>query len=509
VGNIIGSLIRTSAFLRKEIIEILRQPKLILSLVLGPFFILLIFGIGYRNEPQALRTLFITPEGSELAQQIEEIAPNLGPQLIYEGVSYDAEAALERLQQGELDVIVVTPADAYDTIRSNQQAVFTLYHHEIDPFQVDYIVYFGQFYTDIVNKRILQEITAQSQAEASTLQEELSAARESAAATRRALEAGDEVAAQQNQRQLSQNVDNVSLAVGASLGLLSSISNTIGPGQDTESLEILGDLDTVQQSTNELGDSNSGSSSSRAQKAAEVEQDLARLEERLVEFQNVPPDLLVSPFRSETKSITPFQPTPSIYFAPAVVALLLQHLAVTFAGLSIVRERSLGTTELFRVSPLSSLEALIGKYLSYMLFGGFIAATLALILVYVLRIPMLGSWWNFAIVIAAILFASLSIGFVISLISDTDSQAVQYSMFVLLTSVFFSGFIMSLDLLWEPVRIISWMLPATYGSILLREISLLGAGIDLLLLAGLLAIGLVMSILAWLLMRRFISSSRD
>ena len=36
-------LIRISAFLRKEIVEIMRQPMLVLTLVLGPFLILLFF----------------------------------------------------------------------------------------------------------------------------------------------------------------------------------------------------------------------------------------------------------------------------------------------------------------------------------------------------------------------------------------------------------------------------------------------------------------------------------
>ena len=34
--------IRTSAFLGKEIAEVRRQPRLVLSLILGPFLILLI-----------------------------------------------------------------------------------------------------------------------------------------------------------------------------------------------------------------------------------------------------------------------------------------------------------------------------------------------------------------------------------------------------------------------------------------------------------------------------------
>ena len=44
--------IRTSSFLIMEIVEILRQPRLVLTLVLGPFLILLLFGIGaYSRRP--------------------------------------------------------------------------------------------------------------------------------------------------------------------------------------------------------------------------------------------------------------------------------------------------------------------------------------------------------------------------------------------------------------------------------------------------------------------------
>ena len=57
MGNFFRSIIRASSFFRKEIFEILRQPRLVATLVLGPFFILFIFGIGYRNQSRALRTL--------------------------------------------------------------------------------------------------------------------------------------------------------------------------------------------------------------------------------------------------------------------------------------------------------------------------------------------------------------------------------------------------------------------------------------------------------------------
>src|SRR5512146_2314166 len=119
MSKVCQAIIRASSFFRKEIFEIVRQPRLIFTLVLGPFLILLIFGIGYNNQPRELRTLFVAQPGSAMAKDIEQYAPTIGPQLIYEGITGDQNAALQRLQRGEVDLVVVAPGDAYQKIRSN------------------------------------------------------------------------------------------------------------------------------------------------------------------------------------------------------------------------------------------------------------------------------------------------------------------------------------------------------------------------------------------------------
>jgi ABC-2 type transport system permease protein len=504
--NLFRPLIRASSFIRKEIAEIIRQPRLVFTLVLGPFLILLIFGIGYKNQARALRTIFVADPNSQIGQQIQQYATSLGPQLVFEGVTADTQDALNRLGRGEVDVVAVAPNNAYETIRSSQQAVFILYHREIDPFQRDYINYFGNVYVDEVNRRILRTITAQGQTDASTLQKDIKAARANAAAMRAAIQAGDQAKASQERQQLNQNMDTISLAVGASLGLLGGVQQTLGQGQGGDANQILQAIQDTRQNSNNLDDPNSsGDSSAQLQKVDKIESDLATMDQQLSEFRSIDPDVIVSPFRAEAKSITSIQPTPSEFFAPAVLALLLQHLAVTFAALSIVRERTAGTMELFRVSPISALETLIGKYVSYMIFGGVIAAALSALMVFALHVPMLGGWGNFIVVLAALLFTSLGYGFLISIFSQTDSQAVQYSMILLLASVFFSGFIMSLEALIRPVRVVSWALPVTYGTILLRNIMLRGIAPEPILLAGLAAIGLGLFALAWLLLHRLIS----
>ena len=143
MGEIIRFFIRASAFVVKELTEVLRQTRLILTLVLGPFLIMLLFGVGYRNEARALRTIFVVGEKNRFRQQVDAFAESLGPQLIYEGITADQQDALGRLRRGQVDVVVVVPDDAYEQIRKSQQATFTLYHNEIDPYQVSYVQYFG------------------------------------------------------------------------------------------------------------------------------------------------------------------------------------------------------------------------------------------------------------------------------------------------------------------------------------------------------------------------------
>jgi hypothetical protein len=68
------------------------------------------------------------------------------------------------------------------------------------------------------------------------------------------------------------------------------------------------------------------------------------------------------------------------------------------------------------VAPLSAIETLLGKYLSYLIFGGVMAAILSALVIYGLRVPMLGLPQHYALAVAALLFTSRGYGFAISLI---------------------------------------------------------------------------------------------
>lgn len=488
----------------------IRQPRLILTLVLGPFLIMLVFGLGYRNQARELRTVFVVKEGPEVAEQVRQYGQSLGPQLIYEGITDDEANAFVRLARGEVDLVAVVPVDASDKIQDNEQAIFNLYHNEIDPFQVGYVQFAGRLYVDELNRRVLQRITAAGQEQAASYQDSLAAARSNAAAMREALESGDEIRARLQKERLNQNVNLLTIALGTSLGVIGGVEDTLGAGPTAEQaldplevLELLQDLNEQNDALDLAAEDQTVEE--KAQEIRKIESKLEILDETLTDFQSMEPFVLVSPFESETHNITGANFNPTEFFAPAVIVLLIQHLAVTFAALSLVRERRHGAMELFQVSPISALETLLGKYLSYLIFGTLLAAVISALAVFVLGVPMFGYWPDYGVVLIALLFTALGFGFLVSTISETDTQAVQFSMLLLLASVFFSGFFLDLRLMWEPIRAVSWALPATFGIRMLHNVMLRGYTLDPQLIAGLLGIGVALFLLVWLLLRRQLS----
>src|SRR5688500_19920217 len=107
-----------------------------------------------------------------------------------------------------------------------------------------------------------------------------------------------------------------------------------------------------------------------------------------------------------------------------------------------VRERLSGQMDRFRVAPVSSMELLVGKYVAYAVLSLAVAGIVGALLVGVLGVPLLGGVLPFVGIVLLLTFASLGVGLLISLVADSERQAVQLSMLVLLASVFFSGFVL-------------------------------------------------------------------
>ena len=394
--SIAQSLIRMASFTGKELREVLRRPGVLLSLILGPFVIMFLFGLGYTGYRAAFATEIVIPEGADLPREPDYYADLAPGRLDVRQVTSDAAAAEERLRANEIDLLIVAPEDAAEELRAGNQTTIRVLWNQVDPVQDQLATLATSILTSSLNAEIIE-----------------------AAAT-----------------------EGIAFAEG-----------------------------------------------------------------ELPAAANVPPEVIARPTTAETENVAPTEPNVLSFFGPAVFALVIQHLAVTLTALSMVRERLSGQMDRFRVAPVTSMELLIGKYVAYAALSLLVTAVVGALLVYVLGVPLLGGVPLFVGIVLLLTFASLGVGLLISLVADSERQAVQLSMLVLLASVFFSGFVLPVSDFAQWAQYIAYLLPVTHGISTLQEHMLRGTVSDPWMLGALAAIGVVLYVGSLLRLRRVLRTA--
>ncbi len=365
-GLVVGpfkSIARILAQVRKELIQVRRRPGAFISLVLGPFLIMAIFGLGYTGVRRPLDTVVVIPTSMSLPRDPAFYQNLAGPALNILSVDETPDAAQSRLAMQQLDLIVAAPQDAAGRFRAGKQAQITVEYNSVDPVEAGYADFLAGVLDQQINEQIIRAAVSEGQ------------------------------------------------------------SYVIG----------------------ETG--------------AEI---------------HVPPEVVAAPTTVSVTNLAPTQPDVVGFAAPAALALMLQHMAVTLTALSFVRERMSGAMELLRISPVNALELALGKYLGLGIVSGIIAAITVALLVFGLGVPILGNVWLIVLVIALLIAASLGLGLIISVVSDSERQAVQLSLLLLLASVFFSGFVLPVHEFREGVQYGAYALPVTHGIRLLQDLMLRG-----------------------------------
>ena len=485
-------IIRLFSFFAKELAEIRRQPRLILSLVLGPFLILALFGLGYSGEQPKLRTILVVPPSLENDPQVDQLVKNLGPAFEVVSVTSDQDAAAQQLSTGTIDVVEVIPEGITEFFGRTEQTPITILYNEIDPLQEQWIQYLTYVQIKELNSALLLNVATGSREQVGSMDTYIREARTQLETLQNGLRVASDPQARNAIRRLRSN----SGLILAGLVLANQQEANNDARQDVEQIQT--DLTAIEAAME------SGRLQEQEQRIDSIRGRLEEVEQVSSQLKAVPPEVLVSPLVSRPQNVaqTNYQPTYITYYSPGVVALLLQHMAVTLAALSLVRENLLGSVELFRVAPVGSMQIIIGKYLAYTLFAGVIAAVLTAALYYGLGVPLVGSIWWYALSVLLLIWASLGLGFLISAISKSESQAVQFSMIALLGSVFFSGFFLPLENFIAQVRTVAYVLPVTNGVQALQSVMLRGRAPNIFTLGGLALIALVCFMLAWLLWRR-------
>jgi len=166
------------------------------------------------------------------------------------------------------------------------------------------------------------------------------------------------------------------------------------------------------------------------------------------------------------------------FLLPGLIGMILILVAVVTIAISVVREKERGTIEQINVSPLSSLELMIGKSVPYIIIA-LINASLILLAGYILfGVVIKGSFFWLIVCILIFLFASLCLGLLVSTIAESQQVAFQIGIIIsLIPSLLLSGFIFPIESMPVAIQIITNITPAKFFVVCLRSILLKGEGI--------------------------------
>lgn len=459
-------IVRLLAFFSKEINEVRRQPRLLLSLLLGPFLVLLLFGIGYRSQRPPLRIALVIPPELQDDPRIERVQDVLADNFELVSVHTDSEPALRELRRGQVEVVEVLPGDVEGYLQAGEQAPLRFIYNEINPQNEQYYQYSGYAQVDAINQIFLMESIEQLQTDSQSIGEMLDE-------TRGVL---DEIEA---------NPDEVDPdAAGATLRDTGDVLGVIAASPALPALAMAGGGASQDSSEQILAlrdelvaleeDVSAGDTAGLQAHTADLREQVDEVDATVSYLAGIPSNVFVSPLEQTYENLSGQALSLMIFFAPGVAALILQHIAVTLGALSLVRERYRGSLEFFGVAPVSMLQVLIGKYLAYLVFTGLIAALLVALMIFGLGVPFMGNPWAFAGFLALFLLAAIGEGLLISTISNSDTQAVQLAMLVLLLSIFFSGFILPLNNFVAPIDRVGYLVPMTFGMQGMQDVMLLG-----------------------------------
>jgi ABC-2 type transport system permease protein len=165
------------------------------------------------------------------------------------------------------------------------------------------------------------------------------------------------------------------------------------------------------------------------------------------------------------------------FMIPGLIVIILQVVTVALTAFSVVREKEQGTLEQLMVTPVGRLALMIGKLVPYACLA---FVELVVVVVFgnlVFGVSSHGSVIALAIMSVPFIFASLALGLLISTVSQTQGQALQYSQLMLLPSILLSGYVSPRETMPGWLYVISAFLPATHFMEISRGIIIRGAGV--------------------------------
>ena len=166
-------------------------------------------------------------------------------------------------------------------------------------------------------------------------------------------------------------------------------------------------------------------------------------------------------------------------FVPGVMTVILMLVSAMMTSISITREKEIGTMEILLVSPIKPFQVIIGKVFPYIFLSIINAIIILLLGFFVFKMPINGSLLLLSFESILFIISALSLGILVSTISDSQQTAMMLSLMgLMLPVIILSGFIFPINSMPLPMQIISNIIPAKWFIIIVKAIMLKGVGIQ-------------------------------
>jgi len=186
----------------------------------------------------------------------------------------------------------------------------------------------------------------------------------------------------------------------------------------------------------------------------------------------------------------------AVNIVPGLVGTILTMTMIMFTSAAIVRERERGNMEMLINTPIRPIELMVGKIIPYV-FIGLLQTVIILSLGHLLfNVPFDGNMIDLFIGTLLFIGASLSLGLVFSTIAQTQLQAMQMTVFVLLPSILLSGFMFPYEGMPVVAQYIAEVLPATHfmrmiRGFVLRDATLIDVQKDVIWMCAFFVVGMI------------------
>jgi len=170
--------------------------------------------------------------------------------------------------------------------------------------------------------------------------------------------------------------------------------------------------------------------------------------------------------------------TSTWFIIPGVIAMIIMIISALLISITIAREWERGTMEQLISTPVKGPELITGKFIPYFAIGFFDLMVGVLMARFLFGVPFRGSYILLIILSSLFLTGALSLGIFISVVARTQLMASQLaSLFTLIPTMLLSGFIYPIFNMPKVVQAITYLVPARYYIVVLRDLFLKGNGI--------------------------------